>query len=198
MSPQETGPDDLQSRKKTLRQEMLSRRSEAKMKFPEASLSVRDRFSEAFDLPSARLVACYLAWHDEIDPLPLAERLAAQGHRLCLPVITGWQVPLAFRAWSPGEPLLPGKFTPIPEPSETAPVVEPSFLLVPLLAFDKQGHRLGYGGGLYDRTLVSLRQRHNILAVGLGFSVQEVPSVPFGTQDVTLDGVVTELAVFWP
>jgi 5-formyltetrahydrofolate cyclo-ligase len=84
----------------------------------------------------------------------------------------------------------------IPEPLPTAPQLEPDILLVPLLAFDKNRNRLGYGGGFYDRTIAYLRQFQPLMAVGIAYSFQEVENVPTGTHDIALDQVVTEVNVF--
>jgi 5-formyltetrahydrofolate cyclo-ligase len=100
--------------------------------------------------------------------------------------------PLQFRRWSPGDPLRTVQWG-IREPAEAAPVVEPDVLLVPLLAFDRGGHRLGYGGGYYDRTLRALRSRRPVTAVGLAFAEQEVDAVPHLDYDERLDWVLTPL-----
>ncbi len=128
----------------------------------------------------------------EINPLPLMRRLAeARARGLALPVVTGRGVPLVMRAWTFGEPLSSGVWG-IREPGAEAPEVEPDVLLVPLLAFDRAGHRLGYGGGYYDRTLALLRERRPVAAVGMGFAAQEVAAVPATPRDALLDLVLTE------
>ena len=113
---------------------------------------------------------------------------------MALPVVSGRGNPLIMRAWNWGEPLSPGVWG-IREPMPEAAEVEPDILLVPLLAFDRTGRRLGYGGGYYDVTLARLRARKAVVAVGLAFAVQEVPAVPTTPRDALLDLVLTEQEV---
>lgn len=137
------------------------------------------------------VVAGYMAIGDEADPAPLLGILAQHGCQLALPCVTGPGVALTFRSWGPGEPLTPGAYK-IPEPKNGADLV-PDFVLVPLLAFTPDGHRLGYGGGYYDRTLAALRvQKPEILAIGLAFAAQEVTHLPVDPDDQPLDWIVTE------
>jgi 5-formyltetrahydrofolate cyclo-ligase len=104
------------------------------------------------------VVSGFVPFADEIDVLPLMARLAGEGWRTALPVVVGRDKPLVFRAWAPGEPTSAGAWS-IPVPPDSAPEVEPDVLLVPMLAFDGAGFRLGYGGGFYDRTLAALARR---------------------------------------
>ncbi len=127
---------------------------------------------------------------DELDCGPLLLRLAGEGMRLALPVVQGKALPLLFRAWTPGDVMGSGVWG-IAEPGEDSPVVEPDILLVPLLAFDRTGRRIGYGGGFYDRTLRQLRARKPIVAVGLAYDEQRVDAVPHLDYDERLDWVLT-------
>ena len=132
-------------------------------------------------------LAGYMAMRTEIDP---AAAMAAHQGPVAVPVIIGAAQPLRFREWSPGCKMVAGTFgAEIPE--EGAWVV-PEVLIVPLLAFDAKGFRLGYGGGFYDRTLQELRAKRPVLAVGFAFSAQEVPQVPIDATDQRLDAIVTE------
>jgi 5-formyltetrahydrofolate cyclo-ligase len=142
-------------------------------------------------------VSAYWPMGDEIDPRPLMLALHSLGHRLVLPAIRAAGQPLDFRAWQPGEPLVPAGFG-TQEPAATAPSVAPSVLLVPLLAFDAAGYRLGYGGGFYDRSLALLHAAGDTLAVGLAYADQQVAAVPRGATDQPLDLVVTERDVIVP
>ncbi len=112
-----------------------------------------------------------------------------------LPVVVAPGTPLIFRGWPPGLEMEKGVLG-IWQPPETEGEVSPTTLLVPLLAFDRKGWRLGQGGGYYDRTLTALRRRGAIQAVGIGYSCQEVESVPHERTDARLDWVVTEEGVF--
>lgn len=136
------------------------------------------------------VVSGYYPMEGEIWPLPLMAALRAKGHSLALPVMQGKADPLLFRAWSPGDPLIPGVWG-IRQPAPDRAVVYPDIVLVPLLAFDARGYRLGYGGGYYDRTLRSLRSVKPILAVGLALDELEVDAVPHLDYDERLDWVLT-------
>jgi len=140
--------------------------------------------------PTPLVVSAFLAIGEEINPAPLMSRLHRDGATIGLPVMVGKGQPLEFRAWSPGAPLVTRMWG-IREPDQTAPLVEPDVLLVPLLAFDRNGQRLGYGGGFYDRTLRRLRSRRSVIAVGLAFASQEVDEVPHLDYDERLDWVLT-------
>jgi 5-formyltetrahydrofolate cyclo-ligase len=140
------------------------------------------------------IVSGFMPMNTEINPLPLMRKLAGQGARLALPVIAGRGKPLIMRAWVSGEPLSAGVWG-IREPEPEAAEVNPDILLVPLVAFDRAGHRIGYGGGYYDRTIAQLRARKAVIAVGLAFATQEVPAVPTTPRDERLDLVLTEREV---
>ncbi len=127
----------------------------------------------------------------EINPLPLMQKLAGAGARLALPRIVGRGHPLSMRAWEFGAPLTRGQWG-IREPAADAPEVDPDILLVPLLAFDRAGCRLGFGAGYYDMTITPLRGRKTAIAVGIAFAAQEVPAVPRTERDARLDLVLTE------
>jgi len=137
-------------------------------------------------IPPGSVVAGFWPIQDEIDIRPLLAALHGRGHPLALPVTGRRGEALVFRAWTPGEPLLPGRFGTSHPAGE---VVTPDVLLIPLLAFDAEGHRLGYGGGFYDRTLALLP---GSLRIGCAFASQELDSVPQGPYDQTLHAVVTE------
>ena len=139
---------------------------------------------------AGRVLSGYMPMRTEIDPLPA---MAAHRGPVGVPVITGKAQPLRFREWSPGARMVEGAFKAL-IPEEGA-WVEPEVLIVPLLAFDARGFRLGYGGGFYDRTLEGLRARGPVLAVGFAFAAQEVPEVPTEPTDQRLDAVVTEQGV---
>jgi 5-formyltetrahydrofolate cyclo-ligase len=140
------------------------------------------------------IVSGFMPLTSEINPLPLMRKLAGQGARLALPVVASRGKPLIMRAWVFGEPLIAGVWG-IREPKLEAAVVDPDILLVPLLAFDRVGHRIGYGAGYYDLTLAQLRARKAIIAVGLAFAAQEVATVPATPRDARLDLVLTEQEV---
>jgi 5-formyltetrahydrofolate cyclo-ligase len=127
----------------------------------------------------------------EISPLPLLRRLADAGASLALPVVAGRGQPLIMRAWSFGTPLVSGVWG-IREPPADAPELFPDILIVPLLAFDRRGHRIGYGAGYYDMTISGLRAMKPVLAIGLASAAQEIAAVPATPRDARLDLVLTE------
>ncbi len=140
------------------------------------------------------IVSGFMPLKSEINPLPLMRKLAGQGARLALPVIAGRGKPLIMRAWDFDDPLDRGQWG-IREPKAEAADVEPDIILVPLLAFDRAGQRIGYGAGYYDQTLAQLRARKAVTAVGIAFAAQEVPTVPSTPRDERLDLVLTEREV---
>jgi len=112
------------------------------------------------------------------------------GAQLALPAIAGRGKPLIMRAWRWGEPLDRGQWD-IREPKPEAPEVRADILLVPLLAFDRAGHRIGYGAGYYDMTITRLRARKPVTAIGIAFAAQEIPKIPATERDARLDLVLT-------
>jgi 5-formyltetrahydrofolate cyclo-ligase len=137
------------------------------------------------------VVSGFMPFKSEINPLPLMKKLADAGARLALPAIAGRGRPLIMREYKFGEPLAAGQWG-IREPKPDAPEVAPDILLVPLLAFDRLGFRLGYGAGYYDMTIAALRARKPVTAIGLAYAAQEVPKVPTTPRDARLDLVLTE------
>jgi 5-formyltetrahydrofolate cyclo-ligase len=137
------------------------------------------------------IVSGFMPLKSEINPLPLLRRLAEAGAQLALPVVAGRGKPLTMRAWQWGEPLATGVWG-IREPKADAAEVDPDILIVPLLAFDRTGHRIGYGAGYYDRTIARLRGLKAVTTIGIAFAAQEVPAVPTTPHDARLDLMLTE------
>jgi 5-formyltetrahydrofolate cyclo-ligase len=182
---------DIVALKRILRERQKARRAAALAELGAAANEgvVRHGMTLLGDRPPG-VVSGYYPMEGEIWPLPLMAALRAKGHSLALPVMQGKADPLLFRAWTPGDTLIPGVWG-IRQPAPERPVVLPDILLVPLLAFDARGYRLGYGGGYYDRTLRHLRSLKPILAVGLGLDALEVDAVPHLDYDERLDWVLT-------
>ena len=147
------------------------------------------------EIKPGSVIAGYSPIRGEIDPAPLMKNLEAHGARLALPAVTARGQSLAFRAWSPGDKLMQGPLG-ILEPSPAAAELIPDILLVPLAAFDRSGHRIGYGAGHYDVTLAHLRKVKAITAIGSAFALQEVATIPALSHDVKLNYVLTELQTF--
>lgn len=162
-----------------------------------AAMAVRDRFLRHVPVESGTVTAGYVPIRDELDPNPLLDALASAGATCCLPVILGRGQPLRFRLWRPGDALVSGPFG-VPAPAEAAAEVAPTLVLVPMLGFDRKGHRLGYGAGFYDRTLDRLRRHGRVLAIGLAYAGQELPLIPADPHDQPLDWIVTEREAFKP
>jgi 5-formyltetrahydrofolate cyclo-ligase len=137
------------------------------------------------------VVSAYWPIRSEVNTRPLIEALRRQGATVALPVMTAVRRPLVFRAFEPEDELVKGPFG-LSEPAAEKPEVFPELVFAPLAAFDREGARLGYGGGIYDATLASLRRRHPVTAIGLAYALQEAVAVPSETHDQKLDYVVTE------
>ena len=161
----------------------------------EAAEAVRARWREAAAkgllVPPDRPVAGYWPVRDELDVRALLDDVAASGATVALPAVAGENRPLVFRRWRPGDVLTPGAYG-LAEPGADAPAVTPYALIMPLLAFDRAGYRLGMGRGYYDRTLRRLRAAGPLLAIGVAFAAQEVAEVPHDGFDERLDWIVTE------
>lgn len=137
----------------------------------------------------------YMPIRSEIDPLPAMAEAAAHGP-VAIPVIEAAGAPLRFARWEPDMALVPGAFgAMIPEVPE---FLTPEILIVPLLAFTRSGHRLGYGGGFYDRTLEVLRAARPTLAIGFAYDAQEAGQIPLEPTDARLDMIVTPTGVITP
>ena len=135
------------------------------------------------------VVSGFASLPGEFRAWPLLRRLHGEGHALALPVMQGKGLALVFRAWAPGDAMDTAVWG-IAEPKDDKPALEPDVVLVPLLAFDAAGRRLGYGGGYYDRTLRGLRGRKSIVAVGLAYDESQVDAVPHLDYDERLDWVL--------
>jgi 5-formyltetrahydrofolate cyclo-ligase len=140
------------------------------------------------------IVSGFMPMKTEINPLQLLRKLADAGAQLAMPCIAGRSKPLIMRAWQFGAPLKSGQWG-IREPMPDAAEVAPDILIVPLACFDRAGHRIGYGAGYYDMTINALRAKKKVIAIGIGFAVQEIPRVPATERDARLDLVLTEREV---
>ncbi len=187
---------DIIEAKEQMRAAARLRRAEAfEAAGHEAANRVAGLVAGHFEVEPGEVVAGYFPVREELDPRPTLHALAEKGAEPALPVIVERGQPLIFRAWHEDDALAPGNYG-IPVPPASAPEVVPRFLLVPLLAFDEAGYRLGYGAGYYDRTLRLLRGEGGpVRAVGLAFAVQKVDAVPHHDGDQRLDWVVTEAGI---
>jgi len=144
-----------------------------------------------FAVAPGSVVAGYRPIRGEIDPSQLMAKLHQEGAELALPCVVAKEAALVFRAYAPEHALVTGRYG-IAEPAPERGALTPDVILVPLVAFDGSGQRLGYGAGFYDRTLAGLRRSKAVIAVGLAFSMQRIAHVPATSHDVALDYVLTE------
>jgi 5-formyltetrahydrofolate cyclo-ligase len=180
----------LDIEKAALRRQCLA----ARRILPGAGEALRDVILRNIPPPSSALIGGFWPIGAEINTLPLLEALHARGHNIALPVTPPRGQPLLFRTWLPGQPMAPGPMG-TQHPAEGA-TVTPNWLIIPLLAFDRAGGRLGYGGGYYDRTLALLgRNNPNLIGIGVAYAAQEIAQVPTGPHDIRLPAIATELGL---
>jgi 5-formyltetrahydrofolate cyclo-ligase len=179
--------DDLEAAKRAARQVALSRRRGLDPAL--AGLALASHVLREFDWSAATIVSGFWPLGQEIDLRPLLNLLHERGNKIALPVTPPKGHPLTFRLWHPGMLMVPEKFGTL---RPTGEEVVPDVLMVPLLAFDLAGRRLGYGGGYYDRTLAKLPDRFRL---GCAFAAQQVDVVPIGPHDIRLDAVATESGI---
>jgi len=181
------------SKKQELRPDARARRVLLARDLPDFAERVA-AYAGDLALPSGAGVAGYRALPEEADPVRLLKVLGTFGHEICYPRVGTKARPLSFHVPVAQEPWLIGAFG-IPEPRPDWPRADPSILLVPLLAFDADGYRLGYGGGYYDRTLAQIRAQRTVTAIGVAFAGQEIPCIPREPNDQLLDMIVTEQGI---
>lgn len=181
----------LNWRKNRARTAALSRRKAAHAAHPDAARDLVSNFPDEIWPGVGQVVAGYWAANSEIDAIRLIETFHCEQARIVLPRVAGPDVPLDFHAWHPEDELERSAHG-IPAPKESATRLTPQLLLVPLLAFDDRGYRLGYGGGYYDRTLEALRAAGPVTTAGLAFEAQRVKKLPVQRHDQRLDWIITE------
>ena len=160
----------------------------------ESNKRINKKLSLVIDHRKASLIAGYLAIGSEVNPMLFMKQRALE-QVISVPVVADSSEPLKFSIWKPSSELKIGEFG-VAVPLSTE-FVEPDIVIVPMLAFDSRGARLGYGGGFYDRTLKNLRTKKKIIAVGIAFSGQEVNELPIDENDQFLDCLITESDTFW-
>ncbi len=179
-------------KKKYLRQEMRRHRMAYHETIQQGEVDERLLSSfRSFGIPTDRIIAGYVALEAELNITPLLETLFEEGYRICLPVVIDPTQPLIFRQWCPGDSLIKDSMG-IPAPASDALVVDPDVLLIPLLAFDEQGNRLGQGKGHYDMTMTLLSAKKTILAVGMAYEGQKISSMPTYPTDYPMDVIITD------
>ena len=186
--------DPHAEQKAIIRRDAVTRRNA--LPAPERSAAAAAIAARPFPLPITPgvIVSGFMPLKTEINPLPLLRMLADAGAQLALPVVAGKGKPLIMRAFAFGDALASGQWG-IREPKPEAGEVAPDILLVPLLAFDRNGHRVGYGAGYYDMTIAKFRAMKPISAVGIAYAAQQIDTVPVTPRDARLDLVLTEREV---
>ncbi|SDX36339.1 5-formyltetrahydrofolate cyclo-ligase [Litoreibacter albidus] len=182
--------DELTKAKAAARAAAFTRRNVVKS--PERDADAVAHLLELVLPFQGQALAGYMPMRSEVDPVPVMAAMAAFGP-VCVPVIKEKGQPLEFHRWEPGCDMVEGPFgAHVPVKAE---VIVPTVLIVPLVAFDRSGGRLGYGGGFYDRTLEGLRAGGKVMAIGYAFAAQETDNVPLEATDQPLDAIVTDAGV---
>ena len=203
VTPDDVTVDSVAARKVAMRRAAGERRDgleiDDRLEWDQA---IAERAEALSLLQDARgVVAGYWPMRSEADPRPILVGLKERGLPLALPAVVrraGAQASeLEFRAWTPWEPIGPGGFGTL-VPAEGAAILRPAVLLVPLLAFDRRGARLGYGKGHYDRAIASLRKAGALVTIGIAYAAQEVEAVPTAPHDMALDAILTEVETILP
>ena len=185
----------MSNSKAELRAKALAKRDALSEKKRAAAATKLAKRGLPFKLLPGSIVSGYSPIRSEIDPMQLLRKLAEEGARLALPCVTARGQSLVFRIFHPNDRLMLGPLG-IPEPSPAASEVIPDIMLTPLAAFDRLGHRIGYGAGHYDFTFAHLRKTKQIVGIGLAFAAQEIEAVPALSHDSPLDFVLTGSVVF--
>lgn len=182
----------IKDQKSQLRSEALARRDA--MPASERAAAVETVTQRPFPVAIKQgvIVSGYSPMKSEFNPVPLMRKLSESGATLALPVTPKRGNPLIMRAWAFGDEMAAGVWG-IREPKSEAPEVFPDIMLVPLAAFDRHGHRIGYGAGYYDMTIARIREIKPVVTIGLAFAAQEIERVPATAFDARLDLVLTEL-----
>ena len=179
-----------------LRKGLRARRKAARAQHLDAARELFAQFKK-IDFPAKAVCAGYIAMASEIDPALILKFLSELNIPLCLPVVVGENMPLQFRSYKAGDVLNADNRYQIPEPAGDQQVLMPDLLLVPLLGFDRTGHRIGSGKGFYDYTLASLRAQKNITAIGLAYAEQELFGIMDAPHDQPLNIIVTPREVIY-
>ncbi|MDC1382460.1 5-formyltetrahydrofolate cyclo-ligase [Candidatus Puniceispirillum sp.] len=189
---------DLDATKAACRRQAGYRRDELAVLEPDAADILSDHAAMLVNRYGRVTFAGYIPIRSELSPLVLLEGLASSGCDLALPVTPAKGQPLIFHRW-----LVNGKLDDGPYGTKQPPISNeiciPNVILAPMLAFDSNGWRLGYGGGFYDRTLAALRDsRKHVVLIGIAYNGQKLNKVPAGPNDMPLDAVLGPAGLFEP
>ncbi len=182
--------------KAVLRREALARRKSVHaVRHAGASADLARRIASELST-QGKIIAGYWPLGTEIDCVPALATLKAAGIEVALPVVAGQGQVLIFRSWAPGDILEAGPFGTM-HPAQRASLVVPDIMLLPLMAFDSTGHRLGYGAGYYDRTVAALRRDRQVVIIGLAYDEQQIDTLPADSHDQKMDAVITDQRMLW-
>ena len=187
--------DEIRPWRKTQRETLLQARVAAGAEVRKGwSAAMEPEIRRIVDARQLASIGFYWPFRGEFDPRNLARALSEGGTMMALPTVVQAKAPLEFRRWTPGTEMEIGVYN-IPFPKQRD-IVEPELLLVPLVGFDGEGYRLGYGGGYYDRTIAAFARRP--FALGIGFELSRLPTIYPQPHDLAMDAIVTEAGVWRP
>ena len=196
MSFEESSFNDIKLKKKILRREAEFRRQKLARNAGEfVPQQLLENFFKTWTPPSWVVISAFWPFRSELDIRLLIHHLSENGYSIALPEVEKKYEPLLFRKWTKEVKLVKDNYGVLCLP-DNAKIVLPDWLLVPLLAFDKAGFRLGYGGGFYDLTLAKLRKEKKIFAIGVAYDDQIVEKLPRDQHDSRLDAILTERKVY--
>jgi len=185
--------DEVKAWRKAERTRLLAARTSIDATTLEAwRQRIDSHLSRAFPGLAGAKLAFYWPMRGEYDARPLTQKLRERGAVTALPVVVGPEQPLVFHEWHPGVALASGALG-IPYPVDSNPIV-PTVVLLPMVGWDEAGHRLGYGGGFFDRTLASLKKK--AVAIGIGYELARVKTIQPQTWDIPMDWIVTERGTY--
>ncbi len=184
----------VDEQKKSFRVTAKATRLQAFNDQPNAGTQIAATICQDLHLPANSKVSVFWPLAEELDTLPLLNGLHAAGHQVLLPIMQGAGKSLLFGSWAPDDKLVEAAFKTL-EPSPEQPRMTPDVMLCPLLAFDRKGYRMGYGGGFYDRSIAQIKTQGELLTIGIAFAAQEVDAIITGEFDEPLNMIVTEQEV---
>lgn len=194
MGLEEAKPNSIYEWRKQLRQALInSRQAPLAVERAVWTQAIQAAIDPLVPDVEGKAIALYWPFRGEPDLRPWMSALIERGALCLLPVVVAKAQPLSFRSWQPGEPLERGVWgIPVPAAGQD---IKPSIVVAPVVGFDKDGFRLGYGGGYYDRTLAVLEPKP--LVIGVGFERQKIESIRPQWHDIAMDAIVTELRTRW-
>ncbi|HCH23423.1 MAG TPA: 5-formyltetrahydrofolate cyclo-ligase [Oceanospirillaceae bacterium] len=181
----------IDQQKQAFRVTAKAKRLQAFQDQPQAGVQIAEMISGVLELPAHSNVSVFWPLAEELDTLPILHALHTAGHQVLLPIMQGAGKPLLFGCWAPGDVLVEAAFKTL-QPSPEQARMTPDVMLCPLLAFDRNGYRMGYGGGFYDRSIAQIKAQGELCTIGIAFAAQEVDSIVIGEFDEPLDMIVTE------